>query len=450
MEVNKKCSNKKHSELNAVSYCADCNLYLCNKCVNIHLEYLASHNIINLDKNNKEEILTGICKEDNHKIKLEYYCKNHNELCCAACLCRIKKNGNGKHHDCDVCEIKEIKEEKKNKLNENIKYLEELSKNIEEKIKQLREIYKKINETKEELKLKISRIFTKIRSILNEREDQLLLELDQKFNDLYYKENIIKKVEKMPNNIKTLIDKGKLLLNKEWNDEKKLIERINDCKYIEENINNIIEINKNIEKKEIEKINIKFMPENEQNIELIKNIKKFGEIYNEADEKLKFKFKPGKNYIITNNDLVATKNNGGDNYNCVIVGNKELPKDRISKWKIKINKINKSYDRDIYIGIGPNSFKGDLYDECWSICRSRSSSKIKLLMKNNISDYNNHKEDFKEGDIIEVIVDRKNGNLSFAINDVNYGIACSDIPKNDILFPTIVLYEQGNSVEIVD
>ena len=78
MEVNKKCSNKKHSELNAVSYCADCNLYLCNKCVNIHLEYLASHNIINLDKNNKEEILTGICKEDNHKIKLEYYCKNHN------------------------------------------------------------------------------------------------------------------------------------------------------------------------------------------------------------------------------------------------------------------------------------------------------------------------------------------------------------------------------------
>ena len=63
--------------------------------------------------------------------------------------------------------------------------------------------------------------------------------------------------------------------------------------------------------------------------------------------------------------------------------------------------------------------------------------------------YNNHKEDFKEGDIIEVIVDRKIGNLSFAINDVNFGIACSDIPKNDILFPTILLYEQGTCVEIV-
>ena len=70
-------------------------------------------------------------------------------------------------------------------------------------------------------------------------------------------------------------------------------------------------------------------------------------------------------------------------------------------------------------------------------------------MKNEKLDYNNHKEDFKEGDIIEVIVDRKIGNLSFAINDVNFGIACSDIPKNDILFPTILLFEQGTSVEIV-
>jgi len=296
--------------------------------------------------------------------------------------------------------------------------------------------------------MKISKIFTKIRSILNEREDQLLLELDQKFNDLYFKEDIIKKGEKMPNNIKTLIDKGKLLLNVEWNDENKLIERINDCINIEENIKNIIEINQNIEKKEIEKINIKFMPENEQNIEFIEHILKFGEIFNEGDDKFKFKFKPGNNYNITNNDLIATKNSK-NGFNCVIIGDKEIPKDRISKWKIKINKINKKCNYDIYIGIGPNSFKGDLYNECWSICRSRDESKIELQMKDNESNYNNHNEDFKEGDIIEVIVDRKKGNLSFAINDVNFGIACSDIPKNDILFPTIVLYEKGTSVEIV-
>ena len=72
----------------------------------------------------------------------------------------------------------------------------------------------------------------------------------------------------MPNNIKSLIEKGRFILNKEWNDENKFIERINDCINIEKNIKNIIEINQNIEKKEIEKINIKFIPEDEQNIEL--------------------------------------------------------------------------------------------------------------------------------------------------------------------------------------
>ena len=93
-------------------------------------------------------------------------------------MSKIKGNSFGQHFDCDVCSIKEIKEEKKNKLNENVKYLEEISKNISESINQLKEIYEKINESKEEMKLKISAIFTKIRNMINEREDQLLKELD--------------------------------------------------------------------------------------------------------------------------------------------------------------------------------------------------------------------------------------------------------------------------------
>ena len=55
----------------------------------------------------------------------------------------------------------------------------------------------------------------------------------------------------------------------------------------------------------------------------------------------------------------------------------------------------------------------------------------------------------KEGDIFEVIVDRKLGNLSFSVNDINYGIACLKIPKDEILFPTVVLYEPGIEVELI-
>ena len=102
---------------------------------------------------------------------------------------------------------------------------------------------------------------------------------------------------------------------------------------------------------------------------------------------------------------------------------------------------------DIFIGIGSREIKGDYYNDCWSIFKY--ASKIALEMKNKQSNYNNHNECLKEGDIVEVILDRKIGNLSFAVNDVNFGLACSNIPKEETLYPTIVLYEQGISVEIV-
>ena len=105
---------------------------------------------------------------------------------------------------------------------------------------------------------------------------------------------------------------------------------------------------------------------------------------------------------------------------------------------------------DIFVGIGPKIFKSNyLYDECWSIYSNSTDSIIRLQLKDNQLDYNNHKEKLKEGDIIQVIVDRKKGNLSFAVNDVDFGIACSTIPKEDELFPTVVLYEKGLKVEII-
>ena len=43
-----------------------------------------------------------------------------------------------------------------------------------------------INEEKEELKLKIQKIFTKIRNVINEREEKLLIEVDNQFNEIYF------------------------------------------------------------------------------------------------------------------------------------------------------------------------------------------------------------------------------------------------------------------------
>jgi len=327
--------------------------------------------------------------------------------------------------------------------------LEESSEKIEDSLNKLKEIFEKINESKEELKLKILNCFTKIRNIINSREDELLLELDNLYDNTFFKEDIIKKGEKLPKQIKIFLEKGKLLDNEWDNNGNKLIERINDCINIENNIKNIIEINTNIEKYNSKKVNVKFLSEEDEKItELTKSIKKFGEILKEENNNFKFKFEAGDNYIISNNNLIATKS-GGDAWNCIIYGNREIPKDELSKWKIKINKDKKiSRNMDIFFGIGPKGVKGDLYDGCWSMY-SHVNSIIKLQLKKNFSNYGNHNEIIKEGDIIEVIVDRKLGNLSFAVNNVNYGIACSSIPKEDILYPTIILYEKGLSVEIL-
>ena len=455
-EEKKKCSNKKHSDLNAINYCSECNLYLCNKCSNIHSEYLEAHHINNINdinhsskkEINNEETFSGLCQEFNHKNELIFYCKDHNKLCCAACLCKIKENGNGLHHDCNVCTIKEIKNEKKNQLNENIKYFLESTKNIEESINKLKGIFDKMSESKEDVKMKISKIFTKLRNLINEREDKLLTEIDELYEKSFFKEDLIRKGEKISIQIKNLMDK-KNLINEEW-DNKILVERINDCINIENNIKNILEINENIKNCSSKEIDIKFKPENELSQELKTNIQQFGEILYSEIINLDLKFISGNNYKISKNGLLATKNSGGNSFNCLILGDKEIPKNKVSNWKIKINKNkNPELGIDILIGIGPAKFKGRMQDEVWCILANNQNN-LDLRMKGKSLDYRHNKIEIKQNDIIKVVVDRIKGNLSFALNDINLGIVCSSIPRDEELYPIVILYEQGQNVEIVE
>ena len=79
----------------------------------------------------------------------------------------------------------------------------------------MKKIFEEIEKNKENLKLEIQNIFTKIRNILNEREEELLTEVDNQFNSKYINEDLIKKREKLPKQIKLSIEKGKSI-DKEW------------------------------------------------------------------------------------------------------------------------------------------------------------------------------------------------------------------------------------------
>ena len=100
MDKKSKCTLEEHKEIEAISFCIECKIYMCNKCEKLHSDLFNKRhqNIIIKDKNIDELI---------------YFCKNHNKLCCVGCIAKIKDKKNGQHKDCDVCPIEDIENEKR-------------------------------------------------------------------------------------------------------------------------------------------------------------------------------------------------------------------------------------------------------------------------------------------------------------------------------------------------
>ena len=163
MKDNKKyCSLTEHSKNEANMFCLECKQFRCNKCEKLYSEICKNHTKIKFDNNNQKDTFIGYCLEKNHQCELNYYCKQHNILCCGLCITKIKDEENGQHSNCDIFPIKDIEKEKHDKLKENIQKLDNMSNNLNDKINELKNIFEKINENKENLKLKIQKIFTKI------------------------------------------------------------------------------------------------------------------------------------------------------------------------------------------------------------------------------------------------------------------------------------------------
>ena len=447
MEKNTKCFSEDHKEIDAICFCPECKIYMCNKCLNIHTSFFKNHNTYNINKD--EEIFTGFCQEKNHSMKLEYYCKIHNKLCCAACLCKVNKKGDGQHKDCDVCIIQDIKEEKKNKLKENIKLLELLDNKFNNIMKEILEVSQKIENDKDNLKLKIQNIFTKIRNTLNEREEELLLKVDEIYNNKYFSEDIIKKAEKLPKQIELSLKKGKLL-DKEW-DENHIYSYINDCINIENNIKIINIINENINKcnKKNNISNIKFSLNDEYLQNFLETIKSFGKVY---DYKYSFRecpnnMKENRKYIVTGKDKnILTKI--GNNESMGTICENELDKSiEEHKWKIKFLKTKA---KEINIGVAPIDFdilSTQQYSSCgWYLFCGNST----LYSGPPFKYYNKKTNLSKVNDEIVIVMNMKKRTLKFIINNEDKGDSYTDIPIDKPLFPAVLLYDKDDSIEITN
>ena len=240
----KKCSLEEHKEIDAISFCQECKVYMCNKCKNTHSGFLKTHHTFDLNQKTTSQFI-GICKRNNHFLNLEYFCKTHNILCCVACISKLEGKGNGKHKNCDICFIEDIKNDKQKSFNDNFEKLKEKLKLIEEII---RNNAVKMEKNKEQAKKEIQAIFTKIRNEINKKEDELLLLVDKKFSELFLDKEKIKKNEIKINYIKKNIKDSKINDN-DWNEKDKLSLLINNYLNIEKDIISIDNLKKNREEK---------------------------------------------------------------------------------------------------------------------------------------------------------------------------------------------------------
>ena len=304
-----KCSFNDHKKIDAIKLCSDCKIYMCNKCEKLHSGLFLNHHLFNIEQD-ITDIFSGFCKKENHFDKLDYFCKNHNSLCCSACIVKLKKKGRGQHSDCNVCVIEDIKNEKKEILEKNIKELENLSISIESSIKKLKESFEEMNKNREELKMKIQKIFTELRNNLNNREDELLLKIDEKFDKIHFNENRIKSLEKLPIKVVRLINSDDIKSHS---------------------------------------LNIKFLPEEYKINELKNIINNFGDVCEyDLFSKTEIVLNNLKDYGLSgekNNIITKIGNNG---YRGTLILN-ELEKFKEHTWKIK---LLKSYDNfHFYLGV---------------------------------------------------------------------------------------------------
>ena len=159
------------------------------------------------------------------------------------------------------------------------------------------------------------------------------------------------------------------------------------------------------------------------------------------------------------NPLIAKKQSFSKHYSTVI-GNSPLPLNKATSWSVKILKSRDNNGFGICIGVAPFDINQNEKDEFDTINRTGwffycyDSS----LYTTPPLDYGTQCKSYglrrangqyvHNGDSVGVMMDTTNGDLSFAVNGVNLGVAFEGIPLDKPLVPCVLLNSSGDSVEL--
>ena len=85
--VDVKCTTcaKKNRVKQAQKYCIDCKKNLCKDCVEIHIEHIEGHTLVDGHGDDEEvNVLTEKCEKHTDEL-IKLYCEDHDELVCSIC-----------------------------------------------------------------------------------------------------------------------------------------------------------------------------------------------------------------------------------------------------------------------------------------------------------------------------------------------------------------------------
>ena len=156
-----------------VSFCPDCNLFLCHSCNDHHKrsKFYLGHGIISLTelKSNKDasiqaKVMIPLCKE--HDEQLKYYCETCDELICM--YCTVKKH-NGHHHD----SVKQMATKHRNELKKITDPVEGMIKSLSKVHDNIEKVKKKITRRGEEVDKSIDRYYDELLQKLMKQKEEV-------------------------------------------------------------------------------------------------------------------------------------------------------------------------------------------------------------------------------------------------------------------------------------
>ena len=235
-----------------------------------------------------------------------------------------------------------------------------------------------VEENKDKIKEEIKSIFEKIRTEINNRENILTSETNKYFDDNYFNEGIIKKIDQ----IKSLLENVESI-DDDWEDDDKLNEIIDNCINIENNVKDINTIKAKMEKyiKNGNKFNVQI----NYNIDnFINKIKKFGYIFDSTILKEQNNIKKFNELIdddkITNNlNLLYRSSRDEFNYLNIInaINNKS---NLIFLYLTENDKIFGAYIKTKLENIDINGSKKYYKDEDAFVFSINNNKKYKILI----------------------------------------------------------------------